>query len=105
MTTIIHGLLTVPLVEQYAFKRSPEIMDWFATLGYGFHDRHDAKEGYVSIVYSREQALDYGFSNCNTATSIMLQGGILDSRRYFDITPLILAHLNPVTSPKEYEYW
>lgn len=101
MTTIIHGLFTVPLVEQYVFKRSPEIMDWFATLGYGFHDRHDADGPYASIVYSREQAKDFGFANSISTTDILRKGGHLPGH-FFDITPLIEAHLQHATT---YEYW
>lgn len=103
--TIIKGLLIVPIAEQYIFKRSPEIMEWFTSLGYGFHGRHDDNAEYVSIIYKREQELDLGFANCNTANDAMLNGRVLSSKRHFDITPLILAHLNITPSPKEYEYW
>lgn len=100
--TISNGIFTVPRKDFYAFKRTPEIMAWFTSLGYGFHGRTDADEEYAAIAYDREHRNDLGFSNCSKSIR-HLERGIHETDNCLNITGLIEAHLASLHS--EYEYW
>jgi len=100
---IINGLITVPEKDSYVFKRTPEIMDWFASMGYGFHDLHDAKEPYAAINMRRELYNDFRFTNCSNASAILSRGDALTDAWRLDITSLIEEYLaNPHPTP---EFW